>query len=75
MMIQGYIQGQKVNFKVKCQMQMQKCVIWFWLENLFSCISEVIQGQKSISNEQKAKMWFKKKIGASMLFWLDKHFW
>ena len=53
MMIQGYIQGQKVNLKVKF---MQKCVVKFWLDNLFSCISEVIQGQKSIPREQKAKM-------------------
>ena len=42
---------------------------------LFSGNIMMIQGQKSISNEQKAKMWFKKKIGASVLFWLDKHFW
>ena len=33
MMIQGYIQSQKVNLKVKF---MQKCVIQFWLENVFS---------------------------------------
>ena len=32
MMIQAYIQGQKVNLKVKF---MRKCVIYFWLENLF----------------------------------------
>ena len=42
--------------------------------DFFFCISEVIQGQKSISGEQNTIMWLKKKLGASVLFWLDKLF-
>ena len=65
MMIQVYFQDQKFKLKVKF---MRKYLIKFWMKIFLKVNCNV---KKLISRKQNAKMWFKKKIWASVIPYFD----